>query len=214
MRAPEAGDEVHADDVERVVVAEAVLQADGQGREATGDDAEDDRAERADSAPQAGVMATRPATTPEARSDRGGVPVTDLLHDQPAEHGRAGGGVVLIQTRAEVPSAASSEPALNPNQPNHSRPAPSMASGTLCGRIEILPKPSRLPTIEREHQAGHTGVDVHHGATGEVDRDDVGGAVGGSEDQGRQARLVGGEQAAAPDHVGDREVREGHPQAG
>ena len=54
--------------------------------------------------------------------------------------------VVLIHTRAEVPSGASSEPALKPNQPNHSRPAPIMVSGTLCGRIEILPKPIRLPT--------------------------------------------------------------------
>jgi hypothetical protein len=48
--APEAGDEVDADDVERVVVAEAELQADGEGGQATGDDTEDDRAERAEGA--------------------------------------------------------------------------------------------------------------------------------------------------------------------
>jgi hypothetical protein len=45
----EAADEVDADDVERVVVAEAELQADGRRRHA-GDAADEDRAERADRA--------------------------------------------------------------------------------------------------------------------------------------------------------------------
>ena len=41
---------------------------------------------------------------------------------------------------------ATAEPALNPNQPNHSRPAPSMTSVRLCGRMGSLPKPIRLPS--------------------------------------------------------------------
>ena len=32
-----------------------------------------------------------------------------------------------------MPLAASALPALKPNQPNHSRPAPSRTNGTLCG---------------------------------------------------------------------------------
>ena len=55
--------------------------------------------------------------------------------------------VVLTHTRAAEPSAASSEPALNPNQPNQSRPAPSMVSGTLWGRMGTRPKPARRPTM-------------------------------------------------------------------
>ena len=45
-----------------------------------------------ETAAQAGVMATRPATTPEAAPSEVGVAVADLLHEQPAEHRRAGGG--------------------------------------------------------------------------------------------------------------------------
>ena len=45
--ADEAADEVDADDVQAVVEAEAVLQAHGQGAEHAGEDADDDRADRA-----------------------------------------------------------------------------------------------------------------------------------------------------------------------
>ena len=36
---------------------------------------------------------------------------------------------------------------MKPNQPNHSRKAPSMTNGTLCGRNGCVPKPLRLPMI-------------------------------------------------------------------
>ncbi len=49
--------------------------------------------------------------------------------------------------------AASAEPALNPNQPNHSRPAPSSTNGTLCGRIGSLRKPIRLPSTRHSASA-------------------------------------------------------------
>ena len=39
------------------------------------------------------------------------------------------------------------EPTLKPYQPNHSRPAPIMVSGRLCGFIGSLPKPMRRPMI-------------------------------------------------------------------
>ena len=43
------------------------------------------------------------------------------------------------------PATNTIEPTLKPNQPNHSRPAPIIVSGRLCGRMASLPKPSRLP---------------------------------------------------------------------
>ena len=49
-------------------------------------------------APQAGVMATRPATTPEAAPREVAWPSRIFSTTQPAEHRRAGGGVVLTQT--------------------------------------------------------------------------------------------------------------------
>ena len=54
---------------------------------------------------------------------------------------------VLTKATAPMPSALpSQEPALKPNQPNHSRPAPSITRGRLCGRIGSFLKPMRLPT--------------------------------------------------------------------
>ena len=46
----------------------------------------------------------------------------------------AGASIVVAKASAAAGVAPSAEPALNPNQPNHSRPAPSSANGTLCGR--------------------------------------------------------------------------------
>ena len=58
--------EVDADDVERVVVAELELQADGQRAQATPATTPRPIAPSGQMLAQAGVMATRPATTPEA----------------------------------------------------------------------------------------------------------------------------------------------------
>ena len=62
--------------------------------------------------------------------------------------------IVATQTSEAWPLAASAEPALKPNQPNHSRPAPAMTRVRLCGRIGSRPKPTRLPrTIARARPA-------------------------------------------------------------
>ncbi len=53
---------------------------------------------------------------------------------------------VLTKAMPATPLAASAEPALKPNQPNQSRPEPSITSGRLCGRIGSLRKPTRLPS--------------------------------------------------------------------
>jgi hypothetical protein len=52
---------------------------------------------------------------------------------------------VVTKTNAAVESARSAEPALNPNQPNQSKPAPSITKVRLCGRIGSLPNPTLVP---------------------------------------------------------------------
>ena len=44
------------------------------------------------------------------------------------------------------PSAATAEPALNPNQPTHSRDAPITVNVRLWGGMASLPYPVRLPS--------------------------------------------------------------------
>src|SRR3954452_25096325 len=55
---------------------------------------------------------------------------------------------VLVLTNATPASglAPSADPALKPNQPNQSNPAPSNVNGRLCGRIGSFFHPSRLPS--------------------------------------------------------------------
>ncbi len=93
-----------------------------------------------------GVIATRPATTPEAApSDVGWPSRTRSVASQPSM-AAAVATIVLTNTTAAVLLAASAEPALKPNQPNHSSPAPIITRVRLCGRIGSRPKPTRLPS--------------------------------------------------------------------
>src|SRR5438445_2981234 len=90
---------------------------------------------------QAGVIATRPATAPEAAPRVLNVPCwifsaisQPIIAVQVATW-------VLMNTIDAWPLAPSALPALKPNQPNHSRPTPSITNGTLCGRIGSFLKP-------------------------------------------------------------------------
>ena len=58
----------------------------------------------------------------------------------------AAAAAVLVTTNALAarPPAVSAEPALKPNQPNHSRPAPRTVIGTSCGSM-LSPFIARLP---------------------------------------------------------------------
>ena len=47
-----------------------------------------------------------------------------------------------------LPSASSALPALNPNQPTHSSPVPTIVSVSECGIIASLGQPRRLPTSQ------------------------------------------------------------------
>src|SRR5689334_4619901 len=95
---------------------------------------------------QAGVIATSPATAPEATPRVVGLPLRYRSTRIQPPAAAAVAIWVFMNARAVVPSTPSSEPALKPNQPNQSSPAPSSTSGRLCGRIGSLPKPRRLPS--------------------------------------------------------------------
>ena len=60
----------------------------------------------------------------------------------PAEAARK----VFMRAWAATPLAASAEPALKPNQPNHRMPVPSMVSGRECGGMPSRGQPRRLPS--------------------------------------------------------------------
>ena len=103
--------------------------------------------------PHAGVMATRPATAPDAAPTEVGLPSLIFSTTSQANSAAAGATMVLTKARAAVLSAASSEPALNPNQPNHSRPAPRSTNGGLWGTLIPLAKPTRLPSTSARANA-------------------------------------------------------------
>src|SRR6266568_4315643 len=83
--------------------------------------------------PAAGVMPTRPTTAPVAAPTAVILPVR--VESSSAHVSTAAAAAVFVLTNASAarPFAASADPALNPNHPNHSRPAPIKTSGTLCG---------------------------------------------------------------------------------
>ena len=93
--------------------------------------------------PQDGVMATRPAMAPEAAPRVVALPSRTRSTISQAATAVDAATWVLMNAMPAEPPALIAEPALNPNQPNHSRAAPSTTSGMLCGRIWSLPKPSR-----------------------------------------------------------------------
>src|SRR5262250_2492191 len=85
--------------------------------------------------PAAGVIATSPTTaataapTPEVRFLRALSSSTQVTTAAAADR------LVVTKARLARPPAVSAEPALNPNQPNHSSEAPRMTKGTLCGTL-------------------------------------------------------------------------------
>src|SRR4051812_42391160 len=83
--------------------------------------------------PEAGVMATSPATSPDARPSAVGLP--RCTHSAAIQLSAAAAAAICEAPRATPPSpfAASALPPLKPNQPNHNRPAPVRVSTMLLG---------------------------------------------------------------------------------
>src|ERR1700729_1260198 len=93
--------------------------------------------------PDAGVMATRPATAPEQMPRTVGLPRiihSKIIQVKPAV--AVAGCVTSIAMPAWIP-ALTADPALQPNQPTHNSEAPIMVSPTLWGG----PLSLRLPSI-------------------------------------------------------------------
>src|SRR5438067_13093475 len=105
--------------------------------------------------PQAGVMTTNPATAPEQKPRMLGLPLR--MYSAPAQtnDATAVASVVVMNAFAAIPSAATALPALNPYQPTHSIPVPTMQSTIECGGIASFPKPMRLPRIRQRISADH-----------------------------------------------------------
>src|ERR1700756_2400065 len=83
--------------------------------------------------PAAGVIATSPATAPEIAPSALGLPLR--IHSAPLQPITAAAAAKCVATNALVARlpAASALPALNPNQPTHSKQAPMKLKTTLCG---------------------------------------------------------------------------------
>ncbi|MCY1539735.1 hypothetical protein D9M68_753350 [compost metagenome] len=81
--------------------------------------------------PQAGVMATRPATAPDAAPSIEALPLESASPTHQASTAAAVASRVLMKARPAPPLASRLEPALKPNQPTHSSEAPTMVSVRL-----------------------------------------------------------------------------------
>src|SRR4051812_2622506 len=96
--------------------------------------------------PEAGVIATIPATAPEAAPTA--LVFLVCIQEMSIQVTIAAQVAVLVTTKAldARKLAPRALPALNPNQPNQRRPAPRTTKGTLCAGMGSWPWPLRLPT--------------------------------------------------------------------
>src|SRR5438876_12354099 len=85
--------------------------------------------------PEAGVTATSPATMPDASPNPVGLP--RCIHSTATQLRPAAAAATCDAVSANAANglAAKPLPPLNPNQPNHERPAPVRVSTMLLGRI-------------------------------------------------------------------------------
>jgi hypothetical protein len=95
--------------------------------------------------PEAGVMATKPATAPLAAPRTVGFPFK--IHSLNIHESVAAAAAVWVTRKALVarPELDSADPALKPNQPTQSNEAPKTVNGRLWGGAGSTPYPTRLP---------------------------------------------------------------------
>src|SRR5229473_5649042 len=105
--------------------------------------------------PEAGVIATNPATDPEIAPSVLGLPFRN--HSAPAHPAAAAAAAKCVATNALVARlpALNALPALNPNHPTHKRHAPIKLNTTLCGGIGSFGYPTRFPKY-----SAHTSADT------------------------------------------------------
>src|SRR3989441_11512514 len=102
-------------------------------------------------------MPTRPTTRPVAAPTAVAFPVRSRSRHTHATNAVAAAVLVFVNARAASPLAASADPALNPNQPNHRSPAPSSTSGTLWGTMAVRLKSRRGPGAPAAAEAAPPG---------------------------------------------------------
>src|SRR5262249_47335598 len=95
--------------------------------------------------PDAGVIATRPATAPEIMPSTEGLRL--MNHSANPRPGAAAAAAICVAAapRPALTFDVTAEPALKPNQPTHRSEAPITESTRLCGAMFSLPNPTRLP---------------------------------------------------------------------
>src|SRR5450759_1929529 len=96
--------------------------------------------------PEAGVMATRPATAPQTAPTTLGVPLCSQLTVTQVRAAMPAAVLVTTNALAARPFAARAEPPLNPNQPNHRSPAPRAATPELMCTT-VPPAKSSAPSL-------------------------------------------------------------------
>ena len=118
------------------------------------------------------MMATRPATAPEAAPSVVALPSRIRSTRSQAEHRGAGGDLGVDEGDAgdavggERGAGVEAEPA-EPQQAG----AEHRRTAGCAGASRSFGQPDALAEDERQREAGGTGVDVHRGAAGEVDRE-------------------------------------------
>ena len=145
--------------------------------------------------PAAGVMATRPATAPEAAPSIVGLPC--LSHSTSSQPRAAAAAAVLVLTNAIEASslAPRAEPALKPNQPTHSSDAPDDGERQVVRRSSARAR-GRGACRGRWRSPGRR----------------CRWRCGPRCRRRNPARRSGGDPAAAPDPVGQRGVDERRPE--
>src|SRR6201984_617468 len=116
------------------------------------------RAPRALTDEQDGVMATSPAPSPEAAPSVVAWPSRIRSVSSQNSMAVAVAIVVVMNVAPAAPLELVAEPALNPYQPNHSKPAPSITNGTLCGRIGVVGQPLRRPRTRHNPRPAAPGL--------------------------------------------------------
>src|SRR5690349_10496631 len=105
--------------------------------------------------PHDGVMTTKPATAPEQNPSTLGFPRKMYSSIAQVNEATAVARVVVMKALAAIPSAPRALPALNPYQPTHNIPEPTMQSTMLWGARISFRKPSRGPRSAQSTSADH-----------------------------------------------------------
>ena len=119
--------------------------------------------------PAHGVIATSPATAPEQAPRVVAWPALIFSTTSQPSMPAAAARWVLTSACAAMPLAASADPALKPNQPNHRMPVPSTVKRQVVRRHRLGAVPAAAADHGDDGERCDAGVDVDRRAAGEVE---------------------------------------------